>query len=88
MKFGDWYKDKFSSVLQAEHPKAVKIGIQIAIWYFGCGFIWIPIWFLVSSYRADEQLNVATDRQIAKIVEKISSLDDQIEELSVESISL
>lgn len=82
LKFGDWYKDKFGWVLNADYPKAKKIGIQIAMWYLGCGFIWIPIWFLVSSHRAEEQLNMATDRQVAKIVEKISSLDDQIAELS------
>ncbi len=46
LRFLPWYREKFASVIHLESPNHILA--QIAIWYPACGFIWIPIWFLLA----------------------------------------
>ena len=46
-EFVPWYKEKFEWAVKMESPWTYIV--QVGLWYPGCGFIWIPIWFLIST---------------------------------------
>lgn len=61
-RFLNWYRPRFSGLIRLKKP--LNYLTQFLVWYFGIGFIWIPIWFL------------CTDESTSKTGER--SLRDQI----------
>jgi hypothetical protein len=62
--FADWHKQRFSVV--HELPPVVCCVINCFVWTCGCGFIWIPLWYLYS--QADGADFVSKAKSIGKMI--------------------
>jgi hypothetical protein len=62
--FVDWHKQRFSVV--HELPPVACCVINCFVWTCGCGFIWIPLWYLYS--QADGADFVSKAKSIGKMI--------------------